>query len=62
MSARKTVRKSWQAEVAASGGVMGETKGPYNAEFPEGSTVRVKSREFLEDVKSLNQRNKTYVC
>jgi hypothetical protein len=31
---------------------MGETKGPYNAEFPKGSTVRVKSREFLEDFKT----------
>jgi len=27
---------------------MGKTKGPYNCEFPTGTTVRVASREFLE--------------
>jgi len=26
---------------------MGKTKGPYNAEFPEGSTVRIADRAFL---------------
>lgn len=27
---------------------MGKTKGPYNAEFPVGSTVRIADREQLE--------------
>ncbi|HEY0156276.1 MAG TPA: hypothetical protein VGF28_03200 [Thermoanaerobaculia bacterium] len=27
---------------------MGKTRGPYEAEYPEGSTVRVVSREALE--------------
>jgi hypothetical protein len=28
---------------------MGKTKGPYKAEFPEGSTVIIADRAFLED-------------
>ena len=28
---------------------MGRTKGPYNAEFPVGSIVRIADREFLEE-------------
>jgi hypothetical protein len=28
---------------------MGTRNGPYKADFPKGSIVRVKSREFLED-------------
>ena len=27
---------------------MGKTKGPYEPEFPQGTSVRVKDREFLE--------------
>lgn len=29
--------------------VMGKTKGPYNAEFPVGSTVRIADRASLEE-------------
>jgi hypothetical protein len=28
---------------------MGRSKGPYNAEFPKGSTVRIADRTILED-------------
>jgi len=28
---------------------MGKTKGPYNAEFPVGSTVKIATRAFLEE-------------
>ena len=28
---------------------MGTRNGPYKADFPNGSRVRIKSREFLED-------------
>lgn len=28
---------------------MGKTKGPYNAEFPKGSKVKIADRSFLDD-------------
>lgn len=28
---------------------MGKTKGPYKAEYPRGSTVRIADREFLQN-------------
>ncbi len=38
---------------------MGKSKGPYNAEYPEGSKVRIVSREVLEDfLKTWHYHNK----
>src|SRR5277367_1603133 len=34
---------------SSTGDVMGKTKGPYNAEFPAGYTVKIANRAFLED-------------
>jgi hypothetical protein len=30
---------------------MGKHNGPYNADFPQGTQVQIKSREFLEEFK-----------
>jgi hypothetical protein len=30
---------------------MGKLNGPYNADFPDGTVVRIKSRVFLDDFK-----------